>query len=255
MRIRERILLLLSKKPEVNTAVEEKWTFENSLSLLKRRFPHFQEDVVGKRIVDFGCGYGYQTAALAKLDIGCIYGVDNNPRCLQNARKLIKSFEYSCEVKIVEKLEEDQKASFDIVFSQNSFEHFKDPKDILNLMKELLKPGGKIYLTFGPPWYSPYGAHLHYFTKVPWVNLLFSERTLMNVRSRFRNDGATKFEEVEGGLNKMSVAKFYDIIQKSGMLIEYLKYDCVKGLNFLSKVPVAKELFTNNITCILTKVK
>ena len=157
-------------------------------------------------------------------------------------------------VKIVGEIKEDMKGRFDIVISQNSFEHFNNPIGVLNIMKELLKPRGKIYITFGPPWYAPYGAHMHYFIQIPWVNILFSERSLMSARSKFRNDGATKFKEVEGGLNKMTVKKFNDIIDRNDLIIDYIKYDCVKGMNFLAKIPILNELFINNIRCILTKV-
>ncbi len=75
----------------------------------------------------------------------------------------------------------------------------------------------------------------------------------MNVRRRFRSDGALKYEEVESGLNKMTVTKFEQIILKSGLQTEYRKYNCVKGLNFLSKIPYIRELFINRITCILAK--
>jgi hypothetical protein len=30
---------------------------------------------------------------------------------------------------------------------------------------------------------------MHFFTKVPWVNLLFSEKTVMTVSFRFKSDG------------------------------------------------------------------
>lgn len=237
----------------MNLAAEEKYTSGNSLALLKKTFPDFQKNISGKRIVDFGCGNGHQTVALAKLGVECVFGVDTNPRCLENACKIINYSQYNCIVKVVDKIKKNLKGSFDIVISQNSFEHFNDPSDVLDNMKELLKPGGKIYITFGPPWYAPYGAHMHFFTKIPWVNILFSEKTIMSVRSKFRNDKAKKFEEVEGGLNKMTVAKFNYLIKKSGLTIDYLAYNCVKGKNFLSKIPIIKELFINNISCILTK--
>ena len=84
------------------------------------------------------------------------------------------------------------KGGFDIVLSHNSMEHFGDPARILDVMKSALKPDGRLYITFGPPWYAPYGSHMHFFTRVPWVNLLFSERTVMAVRARYRNDADRK---------------------------------------------------------------
>ena len=37
-------------------------------------------------------------------------------------------------------------------------------------------------------------------TKLPWVNLLFPERVVLAVRSRYRTDGATRYEDCGGGL-------------------------------------------------------
>ena len=150
-------------------------------------------------------------------------------------------------------MKEQFRNSFDIVISQNSIEHFRDPQNILNTMKDLLKPGGRIMIIFGPPWYAPYGSHMHYFTKIPWVNIIFSEKTVMNVRAHFRNDGATKYEDVESGLNKMSVRRFEKIIESSKTKVYSKRYRCVKGLNFLSYAPFLRELFINQIDCVLVK--
>jgi len=62
---------------------------------------------------------------------------------------------------------------------------------------------------------------------------MFSEKTIMNVRSLYRNDGARKYEEVENGLNKMTVGKFEELISKIDMKTQYKKYECVKGMNII----------------------
>jgi hypothetical protein len=120
-------------------------------------------------------------------------------------------------------------------------------------MKRLLAPGGVVMITFCPPWFAPYGSHMHFFTKVPWVNLLFSERTVMSVRSRFRADGAKRYEDVEMGLNRMTIRKFERIIAASGMTVAWRQYVCVKKLNALSRVPLVRELFINVASCVLVK--
>lgn len=75
----------------------------------------------------------------------------------------------------------------------------------------------------------------------------------MKVRSNFRSDGATKYEEVESGLNKMSVTKFERIVANAKLTIDFRNYSCVKGFNFLGKLPLIRELFINHISCVLTK--
>jgi len=118
-------------------------------------------------------------------------------------------------------------------------------------MRLALHPAGRLLITFGPPWYAPYGSHMQYFTKVPWVNLLFNEKTVMSVRANFRRDGAKKYEEVDAGLAKMSVGRFERMVSQCGMKVHYKKYECVKGLNFLGRLPGLRELFINHVNCAL----
>jgi SAM-dependent methyltransferase len=173
---------------------------------------------------------------------------------LKKAQDLAIELGFKEQIEFADKLEHRFECRFDIVISQNSMEHFGNPSEVLEQMKFALNRNGSILITFGPPWLAPYGAHMHFFTKIPWVNILFSENTVMNVRSYFRNDGATKYEEVESGLNKMTITKFERTISDCGMRIHYRKYNCVKGINFLSQLPFIKELFINHISCELVNV-
>jgi hypothetical protein len=75
----------------------------------------------------------------------------------------------------------------------------------------------------------------------------------MSVRSIFRDDGARTYEDVESGVNKMSVRKFEKIVKECGLRDVYRKYECVKRLDFLATIPFARELFINHITSILRK--
>jgi SAM-dependent methyltransferase len=150
-------------------------------------------------------------------------------------------------------LDDSLDGTFDVVISQNSFEHLRDPAGTLATMRRLLAPAGEILITFCPPWFAPYGAHMGYFTKIPWVQLLFSEHTVMSVRSRFRSDGATRYEDVEMGLNRMSIRKFERIVRNSGLKVAWRKYVCVKKLNALGRIPLVRELFINVVSCALVQ--
>ncbi len=93
------------------------------------------------------------------------------------------------------------------------------------------------------------------FTLLPWVNLLFSEKTVMKVRSRYRSDGAIKYEDVESGLNKMTVKRFERIIQSSNLSVESYFLRGFKNWHFLTHFPLLRELFTQQVGCILTLPK
>ncbi|MFH1563676.1 MAG: class I SAM-dependent methyltransferase [Nitrospirota bacterium] len=254
MKYGEKLLFLLSRNPGNDAQIEkEGWTIDNAFSLLCTVFPDFMNEIVDKEILDFGCGFGWQVVAFAKHGAKYVGGVDTNETSLKKAKTLAMEFQIGEMVEFRDRLDESFQGRFDMVISQNSMEHFECPIEIINKMKWTLKKNGKIWITFGPPWFAPYGSHMHFFTKIPWVNIIFSEKTVMNVRKQFRNDGAIRYEEVESGLNKMTVSKFEQIISNSGLKIQYKKYDCVKGINWLGKIPFVRELFINRVSCILTQ--
>lgn len=252
MTIKERILFSFCKDSQSNKnlTLQEEWNFDNALSILCRVFPDFMGLITDKEILDFGCGSGYQSIALALNGAKYVLGIDTNQKCIKIAKDLAKKTGVDGRVEFGNTIN-SFKNKFDIVISQNSMEHFNDPLKIINEMKSLLQEEGLIFITFGPPWFAPYGSHMHFFTKLPWINIIFDEKTVMHVRSNFRHDGATRYEEVGGGLNKMTVGKFEQFILNSDMRIEYKKYDCVKSINFLGKIPIIKELFINHVSCCL----
>lgn len=68
--------------------------------------------------------------------------------------------------------------SFDFLFSYNSMEHFPDPPRALAEAWRVTRPGGYIYLNFGPIYYSPRGAHQYDAISVPYCECLFTKETL-----------------------------------------------------------------------------
>jgi len=258
MRIAEAVLRALSRKPDSSDYNQdsEREARGTELSLLQREFPQLTALVKGKRIVDFGCGTGRQSIALVMEGASYVYGVDTNAHTLTKAKRL------ACEMGIphnrltfTEHPPSDVTGTFDVVISQNSMEHFPDPIRAVTEMKRLIHQRGIILITFGPPWFAPYGSHMHFFCKVPWLNILFSERTVITVRALYRNDGATRYEDVESGLNKMTIQKFEKIISQGGLLLQYKRYSCVKGQNWMSRLPFLRELFVNHISCVLALEK
>lgn len=68
--------------------------------------------------------------------------------------------------------------SFDFVFSYNSFEHFPHPDKALFEAIRVTRPGGFIYLNFGPIWLAPKGAHQFKTISVPYNQCLFTKELL-----------------------------------------------------------------------------
>ena len=251
----ERLLLRLSRKPDAGDCVggQPEWTVGNALDKLCAMFPGLFQMIEGKEILDFGCGLGYQTAAMALRGAKRVVGVDLRADHLELASAMLRSLGLQERAEVKHGIGPELSGKFDLVISQNSMEHYTDPVGCLSEMARALKADGKILLTFGPPWYAPLGSHMHFFTRVPWVNILFSEKTVMSVRRNFRNDGATRYEEVEGGLNRMSLKKFDRVVDEAGLRPLNRRYFGVKRFDLPTKLPFLKELFTNNVASELVR--
>jgi SAM-dependent methyltransferase len=53
----------------------------------------------------------------------------------------------------------DLYGKFDVVISQNAFEHIEYPRNSLEIISKCLKPQGVFYTTFGPIWSCDAGSH------------------------------------------------------------------------------------------------
>ncbi len=134
----------------------------------------------------------------------------------------------------------------DVVLSLDAFEHFADPGAVLHEMGQLVKPDGCVLVSFGPTWYHPYGGHL--FSVFPWAHLVFTENALIRWRSHFRSDGATRFHEVEGGLNQMTIRRFRRLVNQSPFRFVSFETVPIRKLRTLA-TPVTREFFTSVVRC------
>jgi SAM-dependent methyltransferase len=245
----ERLLLRLSR-PAASEDFREgqpHHTLDSAIRYLEGQYPGIANLVRDRTVLDFGCGSGHHATALARAGARFVVGVDINAKLLDAARSLARESGVGDRTEFAERLPPARIGTFDIVMSHNSMEHFPDPEAVLTEMLEAARPGGQVLIGFSLPWYSPYGSHMHFFTRVPWVSLWFSEATVMGVRAKFRHDGATRYEDVEGGLNRMSLSKFERLTRSSGLRPISLHDVGVKGLHFLTRIPVVRELITNEI--------
>jgi SAM-dependent methyltransferase len=136
----------------------------------------------------------------------------------------------------------------DVIVSLDAFEHFGHPDEILRIMRGLLKPGGEVWVSFGPTWYHPMGGHL--FSVFPWAHLVFSEKALIRWRSDFKSDGATKFSETAGGLNQMTIKRFEALVAASSFECADLELVPIRKLQPVHSA-LTREFFTAIVRCRL----
>ncbi len=247
----ERVLYMFSRPPHLASRpagyaeISGQWNSANALSVLKCAFPDFDHLIRGKRVLDYGCGEGFQAVAIRECGAAEVHGVDIHEGQLRHAREVAKGTE-----KVTFSSTIPSPGSFDLVISQNAFEHFPQPTKNLAEMADALRPGGKILMCFGPPWLAPLGSHMAFFTPLPWVNVVFSERTVHRVRSLYRVDGSMTYAP---GLNKMTLRKFERIIEASNLSVVSRRYRAVRNLPFVTRVPWLREFLTNEVVCVLQK--
>ena len=188
---------------------------------------HFFSLIRGQSIIDYGCGEGRQCVEMAQQGAARVVGIDINEHWLANGRRLAQRAGVADRCAFVRSTSEPA----DLIISKDSFEHYINPPETLRDMARLLKPEGRLLIAFGPPWLHPHGGHL--FSVFPWAHLLFSERALLRWRADFKADGATRFAEVEGGLNQMTLARFEQLIAQSPFTATYFATVPIKGLPFL----------------------
>ena len=134
--------------------------------------------------------------------------------------------------------------------SLDGFEHFSDPENVLRTISRILRPTGRVLLTFGPTWLHPLGGHL--FSVFPWAHLIFTEKALIRWRSRFKHDGATRFAEVEGGLNQMTIRRFRRLVASSPLRFETFETVPIRRLRALAN-PLTREFVTGSVCCSLRR--
>ncbi len=202
--------------------------------------------IEGKVVIDFGCGEGSEAVEMAVKGAKRVIGIDNRENMLQAARQ--KAFAAGVQDICVFASSTDETADF--IVSVDAFEHFDDPAGILRIMSSLLQPTGEVLVSFGPTWYHPLGGHL--FSVFPWAHLIFSETALIRWRSTFKTDGATRFGEVAGGLNQMTIGRFEKLIADSPFKFAALESVPIRKLRRLHN-RLTREFTTSVVRCRLVK--
>jgi len=210
----------------------------------------FLSMISGKTIVDFGCGEGAEAIEMAQAGAKRVIGIDIREDVLQTARE--RALAAGAGVQNTCLFASSTKELAEIVVSIDAFEHFADPAAILRIINLLLQSTGEVLISFGPTWYHPLGGHL--FSVFPWAHLIFSEKALIRWRSTFKSDGATRFSEVAGGLNQMTIAKFEKLIADSPFKIANLELVPIKKLRHFHN-HLTREFTTAIVRCRLVKRK
>jgi SAM-dependent methyltransferase len=225
------------------------------------------------RVLDLGCGLGGKTVYLAESRAWQVTGLDLLPENVAAARK----FAVRRGAPEIDFLVGDAAAlphpaaTFDLVVTSDTFEHFDRPREVLSEIVRVLRPGGLFAALFGP-YASPYGGHLTQSLSVPWCHLLFPKPALFEAvheiaRRRAEDRGVDRAEEEENareevafferGLNRMSLRRFRRLVAEEPELRVRLWTKRTPGklriLAPLVSLPGADELLTQYLIMVAEK--
>ena len=130
------------------------------------------------------------------------------------------------------------------VVSLDGFEHYSDPAVCLRLMHGMLRPGGRLFVVFGPTWFHPLGGHS--FSAFPWAHVVLTEKALLE----WRQEPVHRFEDTDGGLNQMTIRRFEKIVADSDFGVEHFGAIPIRRLAWLAN-PLTREFTTACVRCVL----
>lgn len=157
-------------------------------------------------VIDFGCGKGGYTKFLA-TKYAHVRGVDFYVKQLSSDKHLFESYDLL-------KYRNYQKADF--IFCASVIEHITEQSKLIKSIKENLKPGGALYLSF-PPFFSIGGGHqlkpFHYFPEKLAIWL--------GKRNKRIKAGVTGYKNLFGsfGLNKTFIRSIRALLVKNDFQI------------------------------------
>jgi SAM-dependent methyltransferase len=210
-----------------------------------------------KRVLDMGCGRGSTSIYAAQRGAASVLGVDVRAETVAFARGILGERYPSLRGRVDFRQAADPRElrgeHFDVILSKDVLEHVAGPERHVQGLRELLHEDGVLAIGFGPLWKSPYGGHIDFMTRLPWVHLMFPERVVLAERRRYvRGDDATRYAEISGGLNQMTLRRFLEIMRSSGLECRYLKTNLARSpligpVQALSRIPGLREFFTLNV--------
>jgi SAM-dependent methyltransferase len=188
--------------------------YERAIELMKldEVFQH-----PGARIIEACCGDGMVGYALTQ------YGHHVELVDLEDWRD-VRAAEIPFSIKNIDVETPSERKDFDLVFSYNSFEHIQDPKIAFENLLKVVKPGGYLYLSFGPLYASPWGVHAYRAFHMPYPQFLFSQGFISQKLEEIGIYDLGKKMQTLQPLNRFRLKEFLEILNIPQVQICFLKY-------------------------------
>ena len=150
--------------------------------------------------------------------------------------------------------------SFDVLCCYEGFEHFPRPADVLGEAYRVLRPGGCLYMEFGPFYLTAWGGHLYRSIHVPYGQLLFSRPDIERYIAEHQLK-PWKFDR----MNRYRIHQFRELWREFSSRLRAVRYEEVLDVThlelierhptcFRSKTDDFNELILANIVALFRKV-
>lgn len=120
----------------------------HDLNPTRLKFIQQHADIVGKQVLDIGCGGGILSEAMARTGAK-VTGIDMAQKALTVAK--LHAMEAGIEIDYqntsAEQFAADHAAAYDVVTCLELIEHVPDPVSLLHAATHMLKPGGRLFVS------------------------------------------------------------------------------------------------------------
>lgn len=183
-------------------------------------------------VMEIGCGEGGVLKPFLERGCSCT-GVELVAFRIKLAEDFLKQYVESGQLRLINKNIYDLdflgefKGSFDLIILKDVIEHIPDQDRLMGYLKQLLKPGGIIFLGF-PPWYMPHGGHQQVcknkmLSMFPYVHLLPAGIYKAILRS-CKEEPATVKELLEIKETGISIERFERILKHNHYGITHKRF-------------------------------
>jgi SAM-dependent methyltransferase len=208
-------------------------------------------------VLELGCGFGGLTAWLIGESPASVTAIDPDERRLAFASRHVP------EAKMLVAAAENvplPSASVDVIVSDAVLEHVHDVSAVFGEVGRLLRPGGSFFARWGPSWLTWNGPHLIKVLGVPWVQLLFSDRTIVSAleQLRGREDVPARYLEYKledfQQMGRVTRRKVRRAAKAAGLVVvQEDSHSPHVVLNLAANLPVLSELFAGELSLLARK--
>jgi ubiquinone/menaquinone biosynthesis C-methylase UbiE len=176
---------------------------------------HHSIDLADKRVLEVGCGAGFEVWLLSHHFGADAWGVDVTER---RGWATLADDQTHFELADIGANSPFDANSFDRVISFSVLEHVVHPYAVLREIYRILKPGGLAWISANLH-RGPLASHLYRELNMPFPHLLFTDEVIAEYRSKHsgRNAGAS-------WVNRLTWSQYEDYFHDIGFVIHSLKF-------------------------------